>query len=1172
MDSEKLIISLLGPPLITIQGKPIQIKRRKVRFLMYFLASQEFPVSRGHLCDTFWPGISETEARKNLREALSHLRSAFPWDDYLVIQGEFISLDPTKIKTDIREFEKIIYFVRTNLEVSQMGRFSDEVYLRVREGINLWRTPGFISGSPLTGSEVFQRWVTEKNESLEYWRQMMLEWIADYCISTGNLNEALNWLSQALLHDRHNTELNLLTLKCLEDLGAWSELKHFCSQLESSYQENGRSTLPPLLVDSILHARDLTNNPIQITSTKWEDQDANNIHFVSETNRFRALNNCLRNGGMVLIRGEAGSGKSRLLREFYTSLEVIPRLIFYRCSPADKAIPYQTLVEGFKGIISEEEWKALKPIYAKSLYPLFPFIEDLRPDIKPEDISFAVGLDRLIPESFYSLFKMIANRRRCLVIIDDAQWCDADTLRVLAYVHAHGGPVDIGAAFLASRKEIENPTLDNLFVQQAKNRFVEIVDIPSLSLDEIKEISFILLGVKSSPDECVWLEKESGGNPELLIGILNSLKQNKFQLMNCIQDGIYSINSALSDLIERRFDLLSEAGQAIFTAAAVLGKKFQLSAIAEVSEESPNILESEIRELQQKGLLRLVLGEPFDYTYEFVHGVVYRFILNQISPEKRWLLNLKSVEALKKRSGDTIENSQAIAQHYEAAGDLENAFAFWVRAGEKAIREQVQAEVYHSFGRALEVGDYLGERCSTDNYYRLIKDWADFAFDLDDVNICKRLFSRGMEVGQARNDPRLLAFGESGMAWVESLKRNYSLAAVLFERAEKRFSEAAYKADLARVYIIKGIVFVRRGEYFLAVDCLGKVKDRFHDLDKDHYQDLMLRVAPYLVIANCEIGKISAAKSLASMILGLTNPQTNLFLEIQIALLVVNLGAGNYQEALNLVKLIKPRMDELKVQWWLLNFKLSETRVYLETGDLDACWRQLSDLISVFESDERYRPGLGYAYYIKGEIYGHLDDHANASECYKLGMSHTENQFVRMRNATALSISEYNNGHKERAHELIRSVLTETKNNQYLLLENHARFVHLLFLAEDLDKETFAILYSQIGQQVGQINENVMLDEMLYLEGIKEIRFGEITDGLQKLMEGYREGLKNGNYWLQLRCLRGYIHNASASVSSFDERKLFLQLLENLKHLSESAFLKPKVQKYIASQRKLIKR
>jgi tetratricopeptide (TPR) repeat protein len=491
MNSERLVISLLGPPLVTLGGKPLQIKRRKVRFLLYYLACQECAVSRTSLCDVFWPDQSESESRKNLREALSNLHSALNSDDYLSIQGEYISLYENKIQVDVRDFEKTISLLRKNLEISPNSNFSDDVYLKVREGIDLWRTPGFISGSTLTDSEVYQKWASDKNVSLEYWRQMMLEWIADHCISSGNLNEALQWLSLALLSDKHNSELNFLVLNCLRDLEAWSELLHFCDMLESIYQENGQSTLPQLLQHSIGRSRELANNPIPESHIVWNDEGKHSVHFVDGNQRKTILNNRLQTGGMVLLRGEIGSGKSRLLKEVIGSMEVVPRLIFFRSNPGDELIPYSALVEGLKNVVTKEEWKELDPIYAKALFPLFPYIDKIRDDIRDEDIAFSVGLNRLIPDAFFYLFSLIARKRKVLYVLDNAQWCDAETLRAFSFGHEKGGAQDIGTVVFTTCLEVKNTFLENLFNRDQNFHHKSVIDLVPLNEAEIYEIVFI---------------------------------------------------------------------------------------------------------------------------------------------------------------------------------------------------------------------------------------------------------------------------------------------------------------------------------------------------------------------------------------------------------------------------------------------------------------------------------------------------------------------------------------------------------------------------------------------------------------------------------------------------------------------------------------------------------
>ena len=77
MTTPKLNILLLGPPEILLEGKPVLIKRRLNRALLFYLAAQQYPVTRDEVCGLFWPEEPEESARKNLREALSRLRTTW---------------------------------------------------------------------------------------------------------------------------------------------------------------------------------------------------------------------------------------------------------------------------------------------------------------------------------------------------------------------------------------------------------------------------------------------------------------------------------------------------------------------------------------------------------------------------------------------------------------------------------------------------------------------------------------------------------------------------------------------------------------------------------------------------------------------------------------------------------------------------------------------------------------------------------------------------------------------------------------------------------------------------------------------------------------------------------------------------------------------------------------
>jgi DNA-binding SARP family transcriptional activator len=627
MSQPSLSICLLGPPLVVLNGKPVEIKRRKVRFLLYYLACQLYPVSRENLCEMFWPDDTEEIAKKNLREALANLKKSLPGDDYLFINGDYVSLDGTKVVVDTIEFEKITLLIRKNLNISLNSSFTDVIYTKVSEGLGLWRASGFITESGLIDSENFQQWASDRNEIYEVWHQMMLEWLADQCISTGHLNEALNWLSLALLHDRQNTELNILVLKCLKDLGAISELKYFCVNLEKIYFENGQSILPKVLRDMIEQSKELVEIPNEKPRWFWLRDEKNPMHYVDLCQRVADLRTRLQRGGIFYVRGEAGCGKSRFLREFYDALEVLPRLLYYQSCPHEVNIPYQPLIGSIRQTISEAEWNVLDVAYAKALLPLFPEIQKVRQDINLSDLTAAAGLQRLIPEAFWELLKIIGRDRKVLYIFDDAHWCDAETMQALTYVFEQDRADEYGTAILSGQNDITNPGLDKFIARYADTRYMQVIDLPLLTLEEVSDFTYLLTGFMPKENEVRWLSKECGGNPKLLLVFLKEQFGPVEEIRHNLAGGQYKVKGDQFNTIKRRLSRNSEEEIRTLQAAAWLGFRFSISDLIQVSGRAPLVIEESLKKFQRENTIRKFDDPQRKTDFEFSQGMVHRYLV-----------------------------------------------------------------------------------------------------------------------------------------------------------------------------------------------------------------------------------------------------------------------------------------------------------------------------------------------------------------------------------------------------------------------------------------------------------------------------------------------------------------------------------------------------------------
>ena len=1151
----------------------MQIRRRKLRYLLYYLACQDQPVSRDALCDVFWPNQEDREARKNLRESLSILRNELSDEDYILRQGDYVSLDEGKVYCDFLEFERITNFLRKSMDISATGILSDEVYLKIQVALHLWKGAGFMVGIEGIDSEVFQRWVLETHESSEYWRQVMMEWMADHCIAQGNLKEALTWLSQALLSDPHNTELNILSLNCMRDLGSWSEMLHFCDRLESVYQENGVSTLPPVLRDTIGRFRELARNPVKEPPAIWEDPNAHQIHFIGIKTRIAALNNRLYNGGLILLRGEAGSGKSRLIREFYNSLEVIPRLMYYRAKPGDETIPYQALVEAIRKITSEEEWRSLTPIYAKALFPLFPFIDKIRTDIRPEDLSFAVGLNRLIPEAFFALFTLIARRRRCLLVWDDAHWCDADSLHVLSFIHERGGPEEIGMAILTARVEITNVPLEKLLLRYATNRFVDVIDIAPLTPEEVCEIGFLEEGKRPAEEDCAWLAAESGGNAELLIELLNSIKESGRPSEDYVGGRSYPINPGLEQAVKNHLDGLGETDLEVLSVAAALEGDIRPDILEKVGNIAPDRLEKSLQALEKKHLLRPVAVEFGLGGYEFIHGVVQKFMHEKIAPQKRRDVHLKAVQALGESGGDNLKISTAMARHLECAGDLAQAFQFWMRAAHQASNVNLIKQIYLAYGRALQLTDLLGEKCSSEDFYQLVVGWADYAFGLDDVATCEKLYGRCLREGRAREDARLIGVAESGLGWVESLRGNDALALEMIERSLGKFRQDDARRDAARTYLFKGIIHTRKYEFANAVIDFEKIHALLREDAEEGSQELTLRMAACLVFAYCEVGRVGQAREFALRALELArlNEQTFITLQIRAAMVTVEMVAGNLAAARELVRDLDVHLAGMGINWWVLVYRMSKVRVLLETGEVNEGWQCLNEVIDYCERDQKYAPSLAYACSLKGDLLRRLGDVAAARFWLEKGIALNNNRLATLSNQICLSMVYFLQAEKEKGLDLLNALLEEIGPKDFALLDIDARMARQLLFPEQFTQAQAAAEFAYLERRLKESGYEFMTPQLLYLQGLSEIRQGNELQGTMLFSAAMQEAQARGAYWMQLTTLRGILSNTQTGFAGNEERRQFRRLLEQLRANLVTEEQEISLKRFIKRQESLIK-
>jgi DNA-binding SARP family transcriptional activator/tetratricopeptide (TPR) repeat protein len=1165
MNSDVLMVSLLGPPLVSLRGKTIEIRRKKVRFLFYYLAAQNQPVNREALVNLFWPDDSEVVGRKNLREALSNLRSSIPAMDFLSLRGDTISLNHEVVTSDIREFEKIVLQVRQNLDISQPGAFTEPVYLKIREAIALWRSPAFIPEVSSTDPDPFQSWVIEKGEAIDYWHQLMLEWMVDHSIVSGNLNEAVNWLSQTLLLDPLNTEYNIYMLNCLRDMQAYSELHHFCDRLEELYHS---AHMPAVLRETVERVKEVANDPVLERSLVWKDLSKSEVHFTGRNNEMALLKKRLYNNGMVFVQGELGSGKSRLLKQFYLSLEVIPRLVYYQCLPGDEKIPYHALIEGMKKIISAAEWRELNPLFARALFPYFPELSDFRQDLKAEEFSNCLQLSHLLPETFYSLFTLLARQRKCLYVLDDAHWCDPESIDVLLFIHKKGGPEEIGTAIVAFCNQCAPEWLTNQLSSFAVERSIDFCSILPLTPEEIGELTFYQVGRKPSTEEKNWLLFESGGNPALLIGLLTQLRGSEDFLF--YKDN-FQLTDELRDRIKKLLHSLNPVQREILTAAAVMGEQFQVDQLRYLVDLPMKQFIQELGNLQQKQLLRTCRFTPQGEGLEFCHGLVLRYLEEEIPAQQKWLYHNRAVETLKSSGNFQIENLFSIARHLHLANRNVEAFDYWMEAGELAVRVGKPDLVNRAFGQALALADIVYEQCTDEAYYHLVRTWSDFAFDVGDMSAVVQIYQHARMVGQARRNPRIQGFAESGFALLQSLSGHHDFAMQSLEQCIAALAQAGEKEELVRSYGIRGVLKTLNGDFWGAQSDYQIVHRMFAESPHGEFQNMLLFSGAYEVLSLGLIGDTAQAKAVATEVLhwARLENRSNYVAITSAALACVQFIEGRFPEAQENLRYLEFERVGFGVDWWKMLMQVVEAWIYLDQGEVAMSWKLATDFIRANEQSPKARTGVSLAYGIMGNLYRYLEDYETAQKYYQRGLEFATNHFVATLCQLGL-LSCAANGSSAEGDPHLEELLSRVKEQHYELLLLQFQVNQVLY---ELRQGRPVIPNPRIDDCLRQIPEQAGVGISDFLAILHDFssprRVGDDEVGSCKAF--FEKATQYGVYWYELMLLEIWMEISTDKAERTELRRIHRRLLEQLRQSTNGGEISKTVRAFLRSPNRLLK-
>lgn len=1119
MTTPKLNILLLGPPVVTLDGKPIIIKRRLNRALLFYLAAQSQPVTREAVCGLFWAEEPEVTARKNLREALSRIRTSLGIQE-LLSEGEQLQLNPAIVRVDYREVDRLFSPLLSSSELNSSGTLPEWMVDQLKTGMGLCRTDRFMQGVSLNGAEGFENWLELNNQSYRYAIAKVIDRMVDHYISSGNLEEALVWLGKAFHVNPFDENWNFLTLNCLRDTGRLQELVSFAGYLEQLYQQH-EEAFPPRF--SEIKSEAVENQAtVSIAASNWPEEERGEPPFIGREGELERLSRMLRTRGIVLLRSEAGNGKTRLLKQFFITQPFSPRLLYCRAHPLSKNVPFLTLVQPLRAQILEEEWQTLNAhdrnlladFYHQKLQdPIAIPLPEIEGQFLPvlEDVFLA----------FLNILKIAAHRRPLLFILDDAIWMDLASISLISFLIEQKFFDKHGLLVIAVSPDVENPHLNTVIQRVRRGRKLETIELDPLNHREVEQFIHRVLGRKPDEEMVGNIQHLTGGNPYLLIECLRAMRPGGSADEAGKESGFCVPPETISALVLDKINGLERDSVIVLQAAAALGIEFCMDVIEEMTGIHDEQLVSCIEELLREGFINAKPDSEAEPGYVFKHGVERLVIMNRLGPAGRRNLHLKAARALEKRRNGRPEFSRQLANHYEAAGELQKAARAWLEAGRYGRSQFSVDDTYKAYGRALEMICDSPTGYSEDFIYEVVNEWGNYAHDRDDPRTCERIYQCCLNAGEARHSLLLLGAGLSGLGRAADFLYEYEKAAEYFQRAIFYLSNTEFDSERIKALSRLGIMQFGMDDYLLALSLLKEALALEKGGKDQDSLDNRVNILSYLCFLHIFMGDpLEAARIAEEMArLSILVKRRSARVQAHSLLAMTQYFNGRVQEALQTCRNQHAFAENLQVRFWLSLLELVEGMAYLHNGDLDKSW-SLIDQVHRREASYPQEKLFMHAIKIKGDLFRLLGGSEKALGFYQELFDYESENYQTVESRALAGGLKVMNGNLGGGLELISEAIREAKKKELKGIELKARMSGLLLNRKAWDEDDFIIKVTEIQQE---ITRRGLLDHDYYeglVAALKLEMAGEKEKALAQYMELQQHLVVTKNVWAEFDVLR----------------------------------------------------
>ncbi|MFO7684013.1 MAG: AAA family ATPase, partial [Chloroflexota bacterium] len=678
-----LHIILLGQPRLALHSQALKLNAppKTVPLLAYLLLHRRQPLERQQVAFTLWPDDPEPTARANLRRHLHWLNRLLPpvpspAQPWVLTTPSTIQWNPhSDFWLDVAEFEKLV--TRPETLPDALVLYSGALF-----------------------ETLYDDWIFFERERLHTVYLTALFQLIGQQRAQCKYVEASSYARQLLTHDpfREDAVRQLIALhyETGDRAGALAEYNRFAHHLR---QEMGVDPMPETqaLYEIVLrHGRLPGSHPPPATPETTEraitllpfvGRDSKMAHLTARWQRAAHGR-----GGLLLIGGEAGVGKTRLVRELALLAESQGARVLHGGSAQHKSISYQAVAEALQAALPLLASLESETLRLAALAPLLPDLRARRslptlPAIRPDQEK-----TRLF-DAVAGCLEKLSEPRPLLLILEDLHWTGESTMALVEFLARRLAQAPV--LIVGTYREEETPRSHPLQVMRRCLQAEKLVERQPLGRLGVTAVTDLLAQLPTpAPELAASLHAASAGNPLFLNLLLHAWQETG-------QTAFADLPDSLRAAIDQRLSTLSPTARAYADVAAIFGPHFDPDAVREVGSWGECQALDALDELLDR---QLTCDAAHGRNYHFAHHLIQSTLYTAVPPTKRKIRPRRAAEVLESLYPEQAQElAAALAYHYDSGGDAESAVPHYLAAAEGYTAVYADSEALTALNRALEL-------------------------------------------------------------------------------------------------------------------------------------------------------------------------------------------------------------------------------------------------------------------------------------------------------------------------------------------------------------------------------------------------------------------------------------------------------------------------------------